>query len=42
MVNKLGSISNQFRVFDMEVIAGDKSLVTEVVRSAICSCHGVD
>lgn len=30
IVNKLGSIDNEYRVFDMEVIAGDEDTVTEV------------
>ncbi|KAF6261234.1 Met-10+ like-protein-domain-containing protein [Scenedesmus sp. NREL 46B-D3] len=35
VVNKLGSIENEYRVFDMEVIAGDQAFETEV------SQHGV-
>lgn len=30
VVTKLGSIENEFRVFDMEVIAGERQLETEV------------
>uniref|UniRef100_A0A1D1ZW67 tRNA (guanine(37)-N1)-methyltransferase n=1 Tax=Auxenochlorella protothecoides TaxID=3075 RepID=A0A1D1ZW67_AUXPR len=30
IVNKLGSIDNEYRVFDMEVIAGEEDTVTEV------------
>lgn len=33
VVNKVGRISSTFRVFDMEVIAGEDDLVTEVVCS---------
>ncbi|EFJ46503.1 hypothetical protein VOLCADRAFT_81828 [Volvox carteri f. nagariensis] len=32
VVNKLGSIENQYRVFEMEVIAGEKKLETEVTQ----------
>lgn len=32
IVNKLGSIENEFRVFQMEVIAGDPVLETEVIQ----------
>mmetsp|Transcript_9601 Transcript_9601/g.17955 ORF Transcript_9601/g.17955 Transcript_9601/m.17955 type:complete len:716 (-) Transcript_9601:57-2204(-) len=35
VVNKVGSIENEFRVFEMEVIAGDRVLESEVVQ------HGV-
>uniref|UniRef100_A0A383WCY4 tRNA (guanine(37)-N1)-methyltransferase n=1 Tax=Tetradesmus obliquus TaxID=3088 RepID=A0A383WCY4_TETOB len=35
VVNKLGSIENEYRVFDMEVIAGEQAFETEV------SQHGV-
>lgn len=30
VVTKIGTISNCFRVFDMEVVAGDRELITEV------------
>ena len=32
VVNKLGSIENEFRVFAMEVLAGQASLETEVTQ----------
>eukprot|EP00877_Chromochloris_zofingiensis_P003489 jgi/Chrzof1/13140/Cz07g21120.t1 len=32
VVNKVGSIDNEYRVFQMEVIAGDDNLETEVVQ----------
>jgi len=35
VVNKVGVITNEFRVFDMEVLAGEHNLVTEI------SQHGV-
>ncbi len=32
VVNKLGSINNQYRVFEMEVVAGEERFETEVVQ----------
>ncbi|KAI8467486.1 MAG: Met-10+ like-protein-domain-containing protein [Monoraphidium minutum] len=35
VVNKLGTIENEYRVFDMEVLAGDPSFETEVVQHGL-------
>lgn len=41
VVNKVGTISNEYRVFDMEVIAGDSDLKTEVVRFVSSACRNI-
>ena len=33
VVNKIGKIDNEFRVFKMEIIAGDNNFETEVVKN---------